>query len=74
MAHGGIAMEFALAMNLKVAALIPVFFVAGCSHEKTPYTVVDETSNPPRIDPSLTNRPVAPTPPQNTNIPPPLGR
>jgi hypothetical protein len=56
-------------MSLRVLALIFVLWTAGCSAEKTPYTVVDETSNPPRITPALTNQPVAPaaTTNQNTN-------
>jgi len=47
-------------MRLAVVALAFVLWTAGCSREKTPYTVVEETSNPPRITPALTNQPVAP--------------
>jgi hypothetical protein len=54
-------------MRFAVLALGIVLWTAGCSREKTPYTVVDETSNPPRITPALTNQPVAPAPQAPTN-------
>jgi hypothetical protein len=48
-------------MRWTILALVFGLWTAGCSQEKTPYTVVDETSNPPRISPALTNQSVAVT-------------
>ncbi len=55
-------------MRFAAVALAIGLWTAGCSQEKTPYTVVDETSNPPRISPAVTNQPVLATP--TTNAPP----
>jgi hypothetical protein len=54
-------------MRFAAVVLTFVLWTAGCSREKTPYTVVDETSNPPRITPALTNQPVAPATTTNRN-------
>ena len=51
---------YKVAMRFAVLALVFALWTAGCSQEKTPYTVVEETNNPPRITPALTNQPVAP--------------
>jgi hypothetical protein len=51
-------------MRFAAVALAIGIWTAGCSQEKTPYTVVDKTSNPPRISPALTNQPA---PVVNTN-------
>jgi hypothetical protein len=56
-------------MRFAVLALGIVLWTAGCSREKTPYTAVDETNNPPRITPALTSQPVivSPAPQAATN-------
>ena len=55
-------------MRFEILALILSVLLAGCTHEKSPYTTVDVTNNPPRIDPTLTSNPVVPNPPiQTTN-------
>ena len=54
-------------MRFAAMALAIGLWTAGCSQEKTPYTVVDETSNPPRITASVTNQPALAGP--NTNAP-----
>jgi hypothetical protein len=48
-------------MKTAITALILSALWAGCSHEKTPYTAVGKTNNPPRADAAFTNPVLLPT-------------
>jgi hypothetical protein len=48
-------------MKAVLAAVGLSALLVGCSHERTPYSAADETSNPPRAEAVFTNTPVTPT-------------
>jgi PBP1b-binding outer membrane lipoprotein LpoB len=61
MAPGAAQIEVSTNMKAVIALAGLTLLVGGCSHERTPYTSVDITNNPPQADPSFTNPVLIPT-------------